>query len=130
MTQRRLNLWGGLEPEELERFQAVDDNFTEIMDAYTRNYATELAAAVGGVLQGQLYHTDGAMKIRYNHIPVPQTGALRLSAYTPAILHTMSRAPAAGSLTLAGIAPVVTQQWTRQPASGSLVLSGGAPTLT
>jgi hypothetical protein len=130
MTQRNLNLWGGLEPEELERWQAAEDNFTEVMDAYKRNYADELTAAVAGVLLGQMYHTSGALKIRYNLIPVPQTGRVGFTGYAPIILHTMNRAPSVGSLTLAGAAPVVTQQFVITPPTGSLSLTGRVSVLS
>jgi hypothetical protein len=128
MTQRDLNLWGGLEPEELERYGNIDRNFTEVMQAYTRNYATELLAAKGGVQLGEFYHNAGALQVRFSLIPVPGAGVLSLYGSAPVVLHTMSRAPGAGSLTLTGIAPV--KGWSIAPQPQNLAISGGAPVLS
>lgn len=129
MTQKQLNLWGGLEPEEFERFRDIEQNFTELFPA-DKNYASELLAAKGGVTKGQLYHNAGSVLVRYQDIPVPAVGSMGIQGYAPAITHFMTRAPAVQNLSFTGIAPVVTQQLARAPASGSLSLVGAAPVLT
>jgi hypothetical protein len=131
MSRKNLNLYGGDlgESEGLEMRQNIEENFGDLYGE-GRNYADELTAAKAGVGFGQLYHTNGAVKVRYSLLPIPAVGGLALQTYAPVIRHTMVRAPTVGSLAFTGAAPVVTQQLNRTPASGSLGLTGAAPVLS
>lgn len=129
--RKNMNLYGAdlNDAEGLELRQNIEDNFGELYPE-GKNYADEPTAARAGVDYGQLYHTNGTVKVRYSLLKYPNPPALVLQGATPAILHTMTRTPAAGALTLSGIAPSRTQQWTILPPTVSLSLTGAAPALT
>lgn len=133
MTQRRLNLWGGqlAGAETLELHQNVEDNFSELYGLVAaQNYPDPVTASQAGVLQGGFFHTNGALKVQYQQIPVPGVGGLVLSGGYPVTVLNMARAPGVGALAISGVAPSVTQQINKAPGSGSLTLNGNTAVLS
>jgi hypothetical protein len=132
MARRNLNLYGGSklnDAEDLELRQNVEDNFGDLYCS-DRNYADELTAAKNGVTKGMLYHTNGAVKVRYQDIPVPDVGRLSLTGYSPTVVQVMIRRPAVAALALTGQTPIVRQAHNVTPGTGSLGLTGAAPAVS
>lgn len=87
MSRRNINQWGGLlsDAENLEMRQSLEANFDDIYGVSERSYATDLLAANGGVAYGDLYHTDGTVKVMRSRIPRAATGALAIAGNAPVV---------------------------------------------